>query len=195
MLPPAMGRDEQIYPLRRADPVTARKWLAKSSFKPSKLVLYWPSFRPLAAQIITFDLKQIGIDVEVKYFGLDELFTKEAIRGEPFDLGYGSWGADYPDPAGYFVPLLSGKLQATDNGNFSYFNDPKVTARIEAANKLKPGKARDDAWSDLDVDLMRNDPPWAPFLVFSDRQFVSKSYGCFVDQAVFGVDLAAACKK
>jgi oligopeptide transport system substrate-binding protein len=196
MLPPAMGRDEQIYPLRGSDLVTARKWLAKASIKPSKLVLYWPNYRPAAAQSIAFDLKQIGIDVEVKYFGGDALLQKEGTRGEPFDMGYHGWRTDYADPAGYFIPLLSGKLQATGNQNYSYFNDPKVTARIEAANKLKVGgKARYDAWSDLDVDLMRNDPPWAPFLVFSDREFVSKSYGCFVDQPVFGVDLAAACKK
>ena len=197
MLPPALGRDEQIYPLRGSNLVTARKWFAKASFKPSKLVLYWPSYRPAAAQSIEFDLKQIGIDVEVKYFGLGVLLAKAGTRGEPFDMMYSGWQADYPDPAGYFVPLLSGKsLQATGNTNFSYFNDPKVNARIEAANKLPPGsEARYDAWSDLDVDLMRNDPPWAPFLNFSDREFVSKSYGCYVFQPVFGVDLAAACKK
>ena len=42
---------------------------------------------------------------------------------------------------------------------------------------------------------MRNDPPWAPFLYFNNRDLVSSSFGCFVANPVYGVDLAAACKK
>ena len=40
LLPPALGRDERIYPLEGADPVTARKWLAKAKVKPATLVYY-----------------------------------------------------------------------------------------------------------------------------------------------------------
>ena len=40
MLPPALGRDERIYPLEGADPATARKWYARAKHKP-------PNARPL----------------------------------------------------------------------------------------------------------------------------------------------------
>src|SRR5262249_40457685 len=43
LLPAFLGRDESIYPIAGADPVTARKWLAKAKFKPTQLVLYIPS--------------------------------------------------------------------------------------------------------------------------------------------------------
>ena len=44
--------------------------------------------------------------------------------------------------------------------------------------------------------MMRDDPPWAPFMNSAARMFVSKSFGCVVFQPVFGdIDLAAACKK
>ena len=39
MLPSVFGPDESIYPLT-ADPTTARRWLAKAKFKPTRLVLY-----------------------------------------------------------------------------------------------------------------------------------------------------------
>jgi hypothetical protein len=42
---------------------------------------------------------------------------------------------------------------------------------------------------------MRNDPPWAPIIHTIGRAFVSRSYGCFLDNPVYGEDVAAACKK
>ena len=69
-----------------------------------------------------------------------------------------------------------------------------MTARINAASRLS-GEARRKAWADLDVDLMRNDPPWAPVVNFTNRDFVSRSFGCFLSHPVYGLDIAAACKK
>jgi hypothetical protein len=58
------------------------------------------------------------------------------------------------------------------------------------------GAARRQAWAALDVEMMRDDPPWAPFLNGARADFVSKSFGCYVFQPVIGrLDIAAACKK
>jgi hypothetical protein len=44
--------------------------------------------------------------------------------------------------------------------------------------------------------MMRDDPPWAPFLNGARADFVSKSFGCYVLHPVNGrLDIAAACKK
>ena len=66
--------------------------------------------------------------------------------------------------------------------------------RIDTANGLT-GQARRNAWAALDVDLMRNDPPGAPFLQLNNRDFVSPSFGCFVSNPAYGADIVAACKK
>jgi hypothetical protein len=42
---------------------------------------------------------------------------------------------------------------------------------------------------------MRTNPPWAPFAHTTTRHFVSRSFGCFIAHPVYGVDLAAVCKK
>ena len=42
---------------------------------------------------------------------------------------------------------------------------------------------------------MRNDPPWAPFAHHQNRMFVSRSLGCFLPTPIYGVDIAALCKK
>jgi hypothetical protein len=42
---------------------------------------------------------------------------------------------------------------------------------------------------------MRDNPPWAPLIHSNSRSFVSKSFGCFLHHPLYGVDIAAACKR
>ena len=100
MLPPALGRTEGLYSITGADPVTARKWLARARHKPTQLVLYTinTSFGVGFAQVFGFDLKQIGIDVTVKYFDLAAMAERVGTRGEPFDVVFQPWTVDYADP-------------------------------------------------------------------------------------------------
>ena len=103
---------------------------------------------------------------------------------------------DYADASTYFDPLLNGdKLVATGNQNFAYFDRPKYNRAIERIDRLT-GPARRQAWADLDVEMMRDDPPWAPFLNGARADFISKSFGCYILQPVQGrLDIAAACKR
>jgi hypothetical protein len=76
----------------------------------------------------------------------------------------------------------------------SYFNRPRYNRAIARANRLT-GAARRNAFAKLDTDMMRKDPPWAPFENDSRRDLISKSLGCYVCQPVYLLDVAAACKK
>jgi hypothetical protein len=98
------------------------------------------------------------------------------------------WGADYADPAGFLVPLVEG------DGNFGAFADAGVSARIAAVNRLD-GEVRGRPWAQLDSDLMRTNPPWAPFLNDTQRMVISSSLGCFFPRPIHGLDIAAVCKK
>ena len=196
LLPPALGRDASIYPLSGANRATARKWYARAKYRPTTLVYYAANdrFGIAIKEALEFNLKQIGIELDVKYYDFSTRLEKLGTRGEPFDLSYNNWGVDYADPAAFFEPLLGGDLRATGNTNLSYYSNQRATARMEAASRLS-GTARRNAWADLDADLMRDDPPWAPIAHQAARTFVSPSYGCFVRNPIYGIDLAAACKK
>ena len=191
LLPPALARAERIYPRAGSDYATARELLARAARPPTELVLYADSSARgvLLAQTLVFNLEQIGIDVQVKYFDVNALPDKLATHGEPFDLVSTGWVADYADPASFFVPLL-----APGSGSGVNLDDPSINRRMAAASRLT-GEARRKAWADLDVDLMRDNPPWAPFVNSQRRTFVSRSTGCVLDHPVYGFDIAAACKK
>jgi ABC-type oligopeptide transport system substrate-binding subunit len=201
LLPPALGAGaERIYPLGGSDIAAAGRLLRQARFRPPKLVLYASnaSTQVRWAQSVAFDLGRLGIDVEAKYFDVEDLVERIETRGEPFDLAFNGWGADYADGGGFLERILNGKdlgpTGSTGNLNTSYFDDPQTNARIQAASRLT-GEARRKAWADLDVDLMQTNPPVAPFLHTNIRAFISKSFGCFSMHPFYGVDIAAACKK
>ena len=158
-----------------------------------ELVLYANSSGPAGiaiAQVLAYNLKQIGIDVEVRYFDTVTLTEKSAIRGSRSTSQCSAGRADYAEARG----VSRAAPQRRRCREAGALTTRRVTRRVDAANRLT-GEARRRAWADLDVDLMRNNPPWAPPCTPSAASFVSRSTGCVLIHPVYGFDIAAVCKK
>ena len=143
LLPPALARAESIYPLGGPNLVAAKRWYARARVKPTKLVFYTANGGPPVTQALALEvqLKQLGIDLEVKYFDNETLREKAETQGEPFDIVRNGWQADYADGGSFLEPLVyGGDFHPTGNLNVSYFNDPQTNARIEAANCSSTGR-------------------------------------------------------
>jgi oligopeptide transport system substrate-binding protein len=200
ILPPGLAgfRDANLYPLKGPDLVTAKQWMAKSGVKDGTTVELYTSNRgaaPLWAQIYQFNLKQIGLNVNPHLFARAVQIDKEGTRGEPFDLTAEGWIADYADPYDFINVLLSGdNLHASNNNNVAYFNDPTYNKAMTAAS-LMTGAARYTAYGNLDVSMMKDNPPWAARSNFNDRVLLSPRVGCFTFNSIYSVDLAALCIK
>jgi ABC-type oligopeptide transport system substrate-binding subunit len=199
ILPPGIAgfKAASIYPTVKQPNFAFAKKLAAGHTGDGKAILYTfnSSYGPLWAQIVQFDMKQIGLDVEVKQFARAVQFEKEGTRGEPFDMTLEGWSADYPDPYDFMNVLLSGdSIHAANNNNVAYFNSPEYNKKLEAAARLT-GAKRYTTYGNLDIDMMKNAAPWAPILNPNNRYFVSANTGCFTYNNVYGRDLAAICKK
>ena len=184
ILPPGMlgYKPQGIYPLRvTANTIKQAKKLAEGNLRGGKAVL-WSSnagFAPLQAQLIQYNLKQIGIDAEVKLLPRAQQFTN---AGNPktadFDLTVERWGADYADPYDFVNILLDGKqVTQPQHNNYAYFNVAKYNRQMTAASLLT-GPNRGAAYAALDGAMMRADPPWAPLVNSNDRVFLSSRVGC-----------------
>jgi ABC-type oligopeptide transport system substrate-binding subunit len=198
ILPPGMAgfRDADLYPLRQPNLAAAKKFAAGHTGN-GNVVLYESDrgASPLRAQIIQYDLQQIGLHVDTRLFTRAVQVEKEGTRGEPFDIADEQWGADYADPYDFVNVLLDGtNIQAANNSNFAYFNDPKFNAEMRNASLLS-GSQRYAAYGNLDVQIMQQGVPWAPRSNANNRMLVSKRFGCFTYSAIYTVDLAAACLK
>lgn len=202
ILPPGMPgfRDADVYPLAgvNASSLKKAKALAAGNARSGKAILYEfnTSPGPQIAQIVQYNLKQIGIDVDIKLLDRVVQTEKGGTRGENFDILHNGWGADYPDPSNFLNVLLDGaRIQPTNNVNLSYFNDPVWNKRMQDAAKLS-GDARLTTYGKLDGDMMRQAAPMAPYIVTNARIYVSDSVGCYTFAPTHGVtNLAAVCKK
>jgi peptide/nickel transport system substrate-binding protein len=200
ILPPGIAgfRDANLYPLKGPDIVTAKKWLAKSGVKPGTTLQFYTSNRgaaPLQAQILQYNLKQLGLDVNTQLFARAVQIEKEGTRGEPFDITSEGWIADYADPYDFINVLLCGcNIHDSNNNNVAYYDNPTFNKQMEAA-ALMSGARRYSTYGNLDVKMMSVDPPWAARNNFNDRILVSKRVGCFTYNSTYSVDLAALCLK
>lgn len=185
-------RDADIYP-SRPDVERARA-LAAGHTRGGQGVLYCSNRAPAPqqCQIIQANLRNIGLELEIRLFPRAEQFERTRTRGEPFDMTLEGWHIDYSDPFNILFLLDGSGLQPTDNFNIAYFNDPEYNGRIQAANQLH-GDARANAFGELDVDMAQNAAPWAPFGVPNDRHFFSTRVGCQTYVPAFGISFGALC--
>lgn len=193
-LPPALPafEDVDIYPLDKPDLARARELMGG---KTGTAVLYTCNSSPCPerAQLIQANLKAIGIDVKIRQFPRNVQFTKEGIRGEPFDIADEGWIADYPDPSNFINKLLDGEtIQKSNNVNFSYFDDPAFNRQQDEAAGQE-GDARDQAYAELDADLNQNAAPLVSWMIPNNIDFFSARVGCHVFQPVYTMDLGALC--
>jgi peptide/nickel transport system substrate-binding protein len=193
-LPPGMPGyvKQQVYPIRRADYDTAKK-LAEGKTGSGKAVMYTCNKGACltTAQVLQFNFQQIGIDVEVQKFARAVQFEKGGIRGEPFDVTFEGWVADYADPFDFINILLDGTtIRPVNNVNFSYFNSPEYNKKMEDAAKLT-GAERFSTYGKLDLEIAAKQAPLASFMYENERHFVSKRVKNYIFNPVYGTDLAA----
>jgi ABC-type transport system substrate-binding protein len=198
LLPPAMGRPAKIYPLEGVTAASlrrARALLARTRFTPERIVVYASPAEAEAAEVFAFNMKRLGIDVETRYFDGSEYLDRISTRGEPFDMAFSGWITDYADPAGFLSILVDGRtLRPTQNTNVAYYDNRAVNRTLERISRLS-GDARIAAFAALDVQLMRDDPPYATYAALATRIFVSANVGCVVIHPVIArLNLVAVCK-
>ena len=197
-LPPQISgssEEQSIYPLDSADLTKAKALMQQAGASNLTAVLYTCNQPPCPdrAAIIQNELKQIGIDVQIKEFDRGVQFTKEGQKGEPFDIADEGWIADYYDAYDFINILLNGEtIPDTGGNNFSYFNDPTFNKRMDDANQLT-GSERDQTYGQLATDLAKGPAPWASRSFGTNIDFFGPKIGCQVNQGSYGFALNTMC--
>jgi peptide/nickel transport system substrate-binding protein len=189
-------KEFDLYSLKGPNYTKARP-LAQGNTRDGKAVMYTfnTAQGPPIAQSVQFNLKQIGIDVEIRLFDRVVQHEKTATRGEPFDLTLEGWGMDYPDPSNFINVLLDGRrIQADNNVNASYFNNATYNRRMDQAYALS-GQARLTAYGLLDRDIMRDQAPVAPYISTNARILTSSKVGCFGYTSIQSTLLTQLCTR
>jgi ABC-type oligopeptide transport system substrate-binding subunit len=193
-MPPSMRgfKNVAIYP-RRPNLSQART-LAQGQTRGGDGVFYCSNRAPAPqqCQIVQANLRNIGLNMDIKLFPRAVQFEKTGNKGEPFDLTLEGWHMDYFDPYDFIFLVDGTTIRPSNNVNFSYFNSAAFNKKIARAKTLV-GVPRYRAFSALDVDLAKNGAPLATYGTPNDRAYVSSRVGCYSYHPVFTWDYAAMC--
>jgi len=178
-----------VYPLGGPDLADARRLAAGIHAHATLLIPAVPQATEDAA-IVKADFAEIGIKIEITPLSVAELYTRLKTPGDPWDIAWTNWGADFADPFTMINELYDPANAAA--ADFGHFNDPSFTRRMRHVATLS-GDRRLQAYARLDKDLTRNDPPSAAWGIGTLSDFFSRRVGCPIYQPIYGFDLGSIC--
>ena len=181
-IPPGLPgfKDVSINPLGGPDLARAKRLVGSGR---SHGTLYTCSAPPCLeqARVARQNLSAIGIDLKIRPIAVRKYFSSDFNERKPWDLAYGNFFIDYPDPTNFIGDLFNGVV------------GPQFARRIRAATRLPDG-ARHEAFARLDADLART-AILAPFATSTTTDFFSGRIGCQVQQPLYGISLGALCTR
>jgi peptide/nickel transport system substrate-binding protein len=200
LLPPPLAgfRNAKIFPnssnVKRAKKLLKNKKLSVDFFEGGS------DIRRARGAALKAQLARAGINVNVHVLSTGVMYKRCGAKAEAkaghFQMCDVGWVADYPDPFDFVDVLLNGgNIHPTNNNNYSYFNNHHYNVLMERANRLV-GKRRYRTYGSLDINIMRNATPMAPWINFNNRDFIGPKTGCWTFQPIYASpDFTLLCKR
>ncbi len=177
------------YALKGADVAKAKQVGGPSiaSAPTLNVVHTTSSYSTNRAQVAEYNLKQVGFKVNDVPTPATNYYQVIQTKGTTYNfVTNGGWCADYFDPFDYLNVLFDGrKIQAANNNNYTYFNNASFNAGLDKAASLS-GTARANAYAKLDSELMLKYAPAVPYLISTNRYFVSSRTKNWIYSSYFG---------
>jgi ABC-type transport system substrate-binding protein len=177
------------YPIKGADVAKAKAvGGAAIAAAPALNVIHTTSTASTnRAQVAEFNLKQVGFKINDVPTPATNYYQVIQTKGTTYNfVTNGGWCADYFDPFDYLNVLFDGrKLQPANNNNYAYFNNAAFNKGLDHASSLS-GSARAAAYAQLDKDLMTKYAPVVPWVISTNRYFVSSRTKNWIYSSYFG---------
>ena len=177
--PVAAHRELHVYPDDRD--LARAKALAAGNLRGAKANFYVPDCAGVlaCAQFVGLQLKEIGLDVEIRPFA--EWTTTSAYLGrlgnpdEPWDIALILWEPDFVDPYAYVNRLLDAR--EAGGTALAGFEERSYIDPMRRAAGLR-GATRERAYAALDLQLTRDAAPIVSAYVMREATLVSGRVGC-----------------
>ena len=182
ILPPAMPgflQANNIYAYNGANVAKAKAVAGDVSNVPTLRVVHSNSSANLnRGQVMRFNLEAMGFKAKTEPIPSSQLFSRAGDKKGNYDVLAIGWQADYPDPSNFINILLDGRNIPNEgsSNNSALFNSPKFNRLMDRA-ALLAGDARYAAYGRLDVQIMKEAAPWAPYINANNRLFFSSRIG------------------
>jgi peptide/nickel transport system substrate-binding protein len=163
-LPEGMVGYKKIDPCPYGDPngepdIEKAKQLVEQSGTKGMEVTVWGNNkdpRPAIVEYMRDLLNQIGYKAKTKILDQQVYFNTIGLEKTKAQIGFTDWFQDFPHPADFFGPNLSGEsLKSSPTFNFSFNADPVID---KALKDLTPEDPKDvaDEWAEVDRHVVEN---------------------------------------
>jgi oligopeptide transport system substrate-binding protein len=156
---PGYQADAQFYSY---DPAKAKQLLAQAGFPNGfkvTFVCHNVDPFPKLAQAIQADLKDVGIQAELKQMDRATYWNFIGLKKSHAAIGLSDWYMDFPDPSDWIGPLFTNPIDG--GANSSFYENPQVNQLYkDSGSELDPAK-RIDMFVQMQQIVMQ-DAPTAP---------------------------------
>ena len=179
-LPPGVIGYKEPDPCPWGDPngppqIEKAKELVKQSGYEGMDVTVWTNSkdpRPAIGEYYRDMLEKIGFKAKTKVLDQQVYFDNIGNPKNKAQTGFTNWFQDFPHPADFFEPLLSGKaLESTPTFNLTFKADPDVDRQIEELTPESDPEKVADKWAALDQEI--SGPKKAHVAVYGSEQATS----------------------
>lgn len=188
ILPPMLpgAPEAQAYPKR--DLAKAKSLISESGVTPGEVTIWCvttPAQKDMA-QYLQNTLAQLGFRAKTRCVDASAYYQIVGNKTTKAQIGFGNWGADFPEASNFISVLLNGAtIDPKNSNNLSFYSGKdKEIAKIESMMDLDERKA---AWGALDTKMMTEDAPWAPIYNAAQRNLIGKRVGNYVFHPIYDV--------
>jgi oligopeptide transport system substrate-binding protein len=142
------------------DPAKARALLAQAGQGNGFAVTLWTHNVepfPRLAQSVQNDLRQVGIQAQVKSVNQSTYWTLMSQPGKMV-MGLGDWGSDFPDPSDTIKPLFSKATAGGGSFNASGWWSPEVESLLAQADATTDSAKRLSLYTQMQQVIMKDAP-------------------------------------
>ena len=166
-LPPSYSKVgyKKIDPCPYGDPngpgdVAKAKQLVEESGTKGQTVTVWGNNkdpRPAMTEYLRDVMTEIGYKAKTKILDQQVYFGQIGDKKTKAQAGITNWYQDFPHPADFFEPNLSGAAAASNPSfNFQFKSDPKLDAALEKLNPEADASTVADEWAEVDKLVIDN---------------------------------------
>jgi ABC-type transport system substrate-binding protein len=173
IIPASIPGPPRDQPMRRHDVAQALKEMALAGYpydpetgrgglpEPIDYVTVPDTFEQSAGEVFQQQLARVGIPIRLRLVSWATWLTLISKR-KTVAMGWRGWGADYPDPANFFEPLLTtSAIQDEGSQNVSFFSHPELDRVVAAAHQEGDLRKRMALYEQAEV-IVRDEAPWIP---------------------------------
>lgn len=112
------------------------------------------------AEALQQGLARVGIEVVVDTVDPGAYYDVIGDLSTTPDMSLTGWCPDYPSGSTWIPFVFDGRTikEKGNQGNYSQFRDEATTKRIDEINAMADAKQANQAWIDLDAELMKKSP-------------------------------------